>query len=314
MRLVTRRHQSAIAGLGGDLRFVDEVVDLILDRLDLDRGSIRPVGRITCSATPRRGFHLPIAGVAETKVVCGRIASHSLTARAGCRCSRQSEAIFGERDLAPVIALGHRPDLAARSGGFHRRTAGISGRISNRLARLAGQPAVRSANNPIPAQLPVAAIISRSKLVRCSSRCASTSGLPRPIPSAVRQARAGSPRSLFQRRPGRHIMRIGEHPDGVQRCGFLAGQGIEFDDDSPRRQRRKRATRYLHNATEDFQIVALHPKIAAPEASVVALVLQRHHLRMISLWSRSAPSSNRRSSPSKSRPSRCRRGTTRRRR
>jgi hypothetical protein len=81
--------------------------------------------------------------VAETKTVCGRIASHSLK-RSG-RLSMQ----LGRRkpysasvELAAVVAARHRRRSAARSGGFRRRTTGVVGQIfEQRRRRLARQAA-----------------------------------------------------------------------------------------------------------------------------------------------------------------------------
>jgi hypothetical protein len=79
-------------------------------------GSIRPVGRITCSAkTPPACSISQLPGVAETAMVCGRIASHS-SKRSG-RLSMQdgqAEAVFGQRRLAAEVAAIHAADLRDR--------------------------------------------------------------------------------------------------------------------------------------------------------------------------------------------------------
>ena len=107
-------------------------------------GSISPVGRITCSAkTPPVCSSSQGPGVAETATVCGRIASHSLK-RSG-RLSmqrRQAEAIFGERDLAAMVAARHRADLRHRLVALVDEQQGVFGQIFEQgRRRLAGQAA-----------------------------------------------------------------------------------------------------------------------------------------------------------------------------
>jgi hypothetical protein len=47
---------------------------------------------------------------------------------------------------------------------------------------------------------------------------------------AQAQLFADAAHGLFERRLGRHIMRIGVDLDALQFGGLVAGQGIEFDD------------------------------------------------------------------------------------
>ena len=84
---------------------------------------------------------------------------------------------------------------------------------------------------------------------------------------------------LLQRRPGRHIVRVGIDLDVIEAGDLLAGQRIELDDlldlvaeeaDPP--------GGVLIMRREDFEIVAAHAEIAARERLVVALVLQRDQL------------------------------------
>jgi hypothetical protein len=112
-------------------------------------GSIRPVGRMTCSAKtpPVRSISQP-PGVAETWTVCGRIASHS-SKRSG-RLSMQ----LGRRKpySASVDLRGSRraPSRrsAARSGGFRRRRQRVVGQVfEQRRRRLAGQASGEEAAN-----------------------------------------------------------------------------------------------------------------------------------------------------------------------
>ena len=132
----------------------------------------------------------------------------------------------------------------------------------------------------MPAQLPVASIISRSKVVRCSSRWASSN-----FPLARKSARRGDQlgldalHRLLQRRARRHIMRIGIDLDRIQLARLVAGQGIELGD----------AVHHIAEQLdppgavfimrrEDVDGVAAHPEGAAGEIVVVAAVLQRHQV------------------------------------
>src|SRR3546814_11805577 len=59
--------------------------------------------------------------------------------------ARQAEAIFGERDLAAMVALRHRADLRDRLMAFVDEEQGIVGQIFEQgRRRLAGQAAGRS--------------------------------------------------------------------------------------------------------------------------------------------------------------------------
>ena len=162
-------------------------------------------------------------------------------------------------------------------------SSAFSGRYSNkrrrRLARhAAGQEA--ASNSRSPRRLPVAAIISRSKLVRCSSRCASSS-LPS-ITSSLQplgELELDRLHRLLQRRPGRDVMRVGVDADIVEARDLLAGQRIELDDLLDIVAEERHAPRgILIVRREDFERVALHAEIAALERGVVALVLERDEL------------------------------------
>ena len=89
----------------------------------------------------------------------------------------QAEAVFGERRLAAKVAAEHAADL--RNGhmtfvGEHQRIVGHI--FEQRRRRLAGAAAGQIAGIVLDAGAgAVASIISRSKVVRCSSRCASKS-------------------------------------------------------------------------------------------------------------------------------------------
>jgi hypothetical protein len=82
-------------------------------RISITGGSMRPVGRITCSAnTPPLSFHLPAGGVAET---CDRLRTHRVpfleAQGAVVEAGGQAEAVLGERRLAAEVAPVHAADL-----------------------------------------------------------------------------------------------------------------------------------------------------------------------------------------------------------
>ncbi len=107
----------------------------------LTGGSIRPVGRITCSTnTPPLSFSSQPLGVADTATDCGRIMSHSSN-RSG-RLSMQEgrrKPYLGQRRLAPEVAAEHAADLRHGDVAFvgeHQRVVGhIFEQRRRRLAR-----------------------------------------------------------------------------------------------------------------------------------------------------------------------------------
>ena len=157
-------------------------------------GSIRPVGRITCSTnTPPVRSSSQGPGVAETNTVCGRIASHSsnfsgrLSVHDGRR--KPNSASVDLRWKSPLV---HAAAAAAPRRGSRRRT-GARSRGCTRTGSAAARPGAgrsgSASSSRSRGRSPVVMIISRSATVRCSSRSASSSlpvpgGSPRAAPSA----------------------------------------------------------------------------------------------------------------------------------
>ena len=139
-----RRHQRAIAGSRNLFCFLDQIFDLVLDRFDLDR-------RIDKSGRPDHLFHEHAAGLVHLPRSGRGRDEHRLRAhrlpfgkaqRAVVDARRQAKAIFGERELAAVIALGHRADLADGDMAFIDEQHGIFGQIFEQGRRwFAGQAA-----------------------------------------------------------------------------------------------------------------------------------------------------------------------------
>ena len=116
--------------------------------------------------------------------------------------------------------------------------------------------------------------------MRCSSRCASSK---RPAAlswsSRCRSSSLDAGDRLHQRRPRRHIVRIGVDFHEFQFVGLLPGERIEFVDrfdfvaeqiDAP--------GAILIVRRENLDGVAAHAKRAARKIAVRALVLQRHEV------------------------------------
>ena len=190
-----RRHQRPIPLARGLLRFVDEIVDLVLDRLDLTGGSIRPVGRITCSEnTPPVSFISYGPGVADTKIVWGRINSHSakrkgrLSMQLGRRKPYSASVI-----LRAVIAARHRADLRHRLVAFVDEQQRVVGKIFEQgRRRLARQPAGEEPRSNSRSRRSCRSRRSSRGRNWSAARAAAlrAAGLPRSAPSPVRRARA----------------------------------------------------------------------------------------------------------------------------
>ena len=141
-------------------------------------GSMRPVGRITCSTkTPPGALHLPRAG--RGRDVHG-LRPHGVpfleAQRAVVQAGGQAEAVFGQRRLAAEVAAVHAADLRHGDVALVGEDEGVVGQVFEQgRRRLAGLAAGEVARIVLDArQEPVASSISRSKVVRCSSRCASS--------------------------------------------------------------------------------------------------------------------------------------------
>jgi hypothetical protein len=107
-------------------------------------GSIRPVGRMTCSAkTPPVRSISQAPGVAETWMVCGRIASHSSKRkRAVVDGRRQAEAVLDQRRLAVEVAAEHAADLRHGDVAFVDEHEAVVGQVFEQGGRrLAGRAA-----------------------------------------------------------------------------------------------------------------------------------------------------------------------------
>ena len=132
----------------------------------------------------------------------------------------------------------------------------------------------------MPAQEPVASIISRSNRVRCSSRCASSKpSCAVQLVEALLQLVLDAAYRLLQRRLRRHIVRVGVDLDDGEFVGLGAGQRVELDDGLDLvAEQRDAPGAVLQMGREDLDRVAAHAEGAAHEIRIVAPVLQRHEI------------------------------------
>ena len=194
----------------------------------------------------------------------------------------QAEAIFGERRLAPIVALIHRADL--RHGdmalvGEHQRVVGqIFEQGRRRLAR------------PAPGQIARIILDAGAGAGRLEHFEIESGALLQPL--RLEQAPAGVELieadlqllldrldRLQQRRARRHIMAVGVDFDEFEVLRLLAGQRIEFGDrfDLVAEEADAPGAVFIMGG-EDFDRVAAHAKHAAREIAERALVLQRDEI------------------------------------
>ena len=168
-----------------------------------------------------------------------------------------------------MVAARHRADLRHRLVALVDEQQGIVGQIfeqgRRRLARQAAGEEARvildagaAAGGGDHLQVEIGPLLEPLQLEQPPFRLQ----LLQPLGQLV----ADRLHRLLERRPGRHIVRIGVDPDMVEAGGLLAGQRVELDDlldlvaeeaDPP--------GAVLIVRREDLQTVAAHPEIAAGE-------------------------------------------------
>ena len=279
-----RGDQDAVAAAHRLPGLVDHVVDLAFDRPHLHRRVDQPgradhlLGKHAAGAA-----HLPRA---RRRRHVDRLRAHRVpfveAQRPVVDARRQAEAIFGERDLAAVVAPRHAADLRHGLVAFVHEQERILGQIFEQgRRRLARQPAGEEAGIILDAgtgagggdhlQVEIGALLQPLRLQQAAFRIE--------LLQPLGQLEADRLGRLLHRRAGGDIVRIGINADIIQVGRGLAGQRIELDDllDLVAEERHAPG-RVLVVRREDFEVVAAHPKIAARERLVVALVLQRHQL------------------------------------
>ena len=264
--------------------FDDQILHLFLDRLDLDRRIDQPGRADHLFGEHAAGLlHLPrtrcrrdVGGLRAHRVPFVE-PQRTVVDRAG-----QAETIFGQRQLAAVIAARHAVDLADRLVAFIDEQQRVFRQIFEQgrrwLARHAAGEEARIILDPRATsrcrnhlEIEIGALFEPLGLEQLTLR--------HQFLEPLRQFELDRLHRLFQRRAGRDVVRIGEHADVIEAGHLLASQRIEFHDLLDIVAEERHAPRgILIMRREDFEIVALHAEITALKRHVVALVLQRDQL------------------------------------
>ena len=279
-----RGDERAIPRLGGLLRLDDQILHLLLDRLDLDRRVDQP-GRADhlFGKHPAGLLHFPRA---RRRRDIGRLRAHRVPLVKAQRTvvdrAWQAKAIFGQSQFPPVIAARHAVDLADRLVAFIDEQQRILGQIfeqrRRRLARHAAGEEARVILDPRATarrgdhlQIEIGALLQPLRLKQLA--------LGDQFLQPFCQLEFDRLHRLFQRRPRRDVVRIGVDADIIEARDLFAGQRIELDDLLDIVAEERHAPRgIVIMRREDFERIAAHAEIAALERGIVTLVLQRDEL------------------------------------
>ena len=195
----------------------------------MQTGSIRPVGRITCSTkTPPVRSSSQGPGVAETRRSAGAWTSHSsnFSGRLSMQDGRRKP--YSARVDLRVVAAEHAVELRHGDMALVDDQQGVVGQVfeqgRRRLARIA------------PGQIARVVLDPGAGAGRLHHLQIEGGALLQPLapPAACPCSRSSARRSfssslicligLLQRRPRRDVVAVGVDPDLVQRVGLLAGQ------------------------------------------------------------------------------------------
>ena len=317
-----RRDQRAIALGGGRLALLDQVLDLLLDRPDLDRRIDQAGGADHLFGEDAAGLlHLPRARRRrdEDRLRPHRVpfveAQRPVVDRADGRRKPYSASVILRRWSPRDMPLTWPHGDVALVDEQHRVLGQIFEQRRRRLARhAAGEEAAvildagAGAGGGDHLQVEVGALLQPLRL----QQLALADQLLQPL-GQLEPDRLGR---LLERRPGRDIVRVGEDADRVEAGDLLAGQRIELDDLLHLvAEEGRRATRYPHSARgRSPGCRRARGNCRGRRRRRCACTGARPACGRSPTGRRSGPSSGRRSSPNRSRPSRCRRGTTPRRR
>ncbi len=276
--------EAAIAGLRGGADLADEIVDLGARRADVDR-RIDQSGRADHLLDEHAAALVQLPG-ARGRRHRDRLRAHHVpfleAQRPVVHAGGQAEAVFGQRRLAAEVASEHAADL--RNGdvafvGEHQRIVGDI--FEQRRRRLAGAAAGEIARIVFDAgaasgrfhhfEIEGGALLQPLRF----QQAALVVELVEP------KLQLGLDRldRLHQRRPRRHVMRVGVDLDEFELVLLVAGERIELLD-------------ILHGVAEqvhppgavfvvrreDVDDVAADAKGAAGKIGLGALVLQRHQI------------------------------------
>ncbi len=310
--------QRAIALRRRLANFAKDIVDLGLGGAHLDR-RIDQAGRADdlLGEDAAGALHLPAA---RRRRDVGRLRAHEVpfleAQRPVVHAGRQAEAVFGERRLAAKIAAIHAADL--RDGDValvdedQRVVRQILEQGGRRLARLAAGEIARIV------------LDAGAGAGRLDHLDVETAALLQPLrfQQAAGGGELGQPQAqllldalhrLGQRRPRRHIMRIGVDLDLLEVARLLAGQRIELGDRTRSRRRTARRARRGPPGGRGTGRPCRRARGRCRDESRRrrACSAAPPGRRATGAGRCARPPSGRRSSPYRSRPSRCRRCTTR---
>ena len=279
------RDQRAVA-IGGNLaHLVQQVIHLHLDGPDFDLG-IQQAGRADdlFGENAARLFDFPRGGGGGNK---DRLRPHGIPflelERAVVHAGRQAEPVFGQRELAAVVAFVHSADLRHRDMAFIGKDDGVVGdefkkggrRFAGGAARqVAGivLDAVADAGRLQHLQIEVGALFEPL----CFQQFAFTHQLIEPAAQLFLDADD----RLLHRGLRRHVVAVGIDTNLIEGTCLFARERIEFGD----------AFQFLAEEGEspcpvfkvggkDFKTVTAHPETATLERRIVPLVLLGHEIR-----------------------------------
>ena len=277
--------QRAQAALRHAAHLIQQVIHLHLHGADFDlridkaRGADHLFGKDAARLLqlPRRR-----GGRDEDRLRAHRIPFLELQ-RAVVHAGRQAEPVFGQGELAPVVALVHAADLRDRDMGFIGKNDGIVGdefeqgwrrfprRAPGQIARIVLDP-VADAGCFQHFQIKGRALFQPLGLQQLA--------LVHQLVQPEAQLALDPLDRLLHRRARRDVMAVGIDADLFERIGFRARQRIEFDDGfKVIAKEGKPPGPVFQVGRPHFQTVAAHPETAALKRLIVAAVLLRHQFR-----------------------------------
>ena len=255
---------------GGDLaHLVQQVVDLHFDRADFDLRVDKAGGADHLFGEDAAGlFQLPRrrGGGDEDGLRAHRIPFLELQG-AVVHAGGQAEAVFGQRELAPVVAPVHAADLRDRDVGFVGEDDGIVGdEFEQRGRRLAGGAAgevARIVLDPVADaggfqhfEIEIGALFQPLRLQQFA--------LVDQLVEALAQLRLDALDRLLHRRARRDVVAVGIDADLLEAVGLGPGQRIEFDDRLQILAEEGKAPGAVFEVGgPDFETVAAHAEAAA---------------------------------------------------
>ena len=276
--------QGAEPGRRDAAHLVQQIVDLRADRAHLDHrvqkagGADHLFGKDAACL-----LDLPFGGGGGDK---DRLRAHRVPflefQRSVIHAGGQAEAMFGERELAAIVALVHGTDLRDGHVRFIGKDDGIvrnefkKGR--GRLARCAAGQIARIVFDPVAhagrlqhLQIEIRALFQPLRFQQLA--------FAHQLIQPDAQLLAYPDDRLLHRGLGRHIVAVGIDADLVECTGLLARQRIKFRDTFKLiAEEAQPPGAVLKVGGKHLQRITAHAKTATLERSIVALVLLRNQI------------------------------------